>query len=295
MSVPSPRPHSTNQASSKLHASTERGMTSPPSDSVVTTVNSGRRMMLMVSSVHRPTSATVAPPGKVARLIADTSLGSVHFAASRSPPAPSCSSSTSTPPPSATTACVAVEAARLIFSAGGGDQRARHLNVALSTSCTTLAVACRMAPPAQSPQCTDRSACTKPSSSTSSSSSSLMHSTRVSPTNDTTRYLSNALSPPAPVSAHSPLMPSSSTTACSLMPMLLRTIRRLPSLNAPEQVTSWPCPCRSRSTTQKSTIGPKFWNVCTTSTCDWAAGRFTRRTSCESPKQDPTNTNPLSK
>lgn len=45
---------------------------------------------------------------------------------------------------------------------------------------------------------------------------------------------------------------------CSLIPIPFRTTRREPSLNAPEQVTTWPWPCLSRSITQKSTIGPRL-------------------------------------
>ena len=37
---------------------------------------------------------------------------------------------------------------------------------------------------------------------------------------------------------HMPLMPGSSTSACSTTPMPLRTMRRLPSTPAPEQVTT---------------------------------------------------------
>ncbi len=55
-------------------------------------------------------------------------------------------------------------------------------------------------------------------------------------------------------------------TTCSLMPMPFRTIRREPSLKAPEQVTTWPWPWRSRSTTHKSTMGPKFTKLSKTST-----------------------------
>lgn len=38
---------------------------------------------------------------------------------------------------------------------------------------------------------------------------------------------------------HTPLIPGRSMLACSWIPMPLRMIRREPSLNAPEQVTSW--------------------------------------------------------
>lgn len=38
---------------------------------------------------------------------------------------------------------------------------------------------------------------------------------------------------------HKPLIPGRSILACSWIPMPLRMIRREPSLNAPEQVTSW--------------------------------------------------------
>lgn len=91
-----------------------------------------------------------------------------------------------------------------------------------------------------------------------------------------------------------PLMPGRSMLACSWIPMPFRMIRREPSLNAPEQVTSyrnthtgaddthwtralldrseaqtsltWPCPCLSRSTTHMSTIGPRLVKVSITAT-----------------------------
>mmetsp|Transcript_14305 Transcript_14305/g.38801 ORF Transcript_14305/g.38801 Transcript_14305/m.38801 type:complete len:247 (-) Transcript_14305:122-862(-) len=106
----------------------------------------------------------------------------------------------------------------------------------------------------------------KPGSSASSSSSSwLMAKSRVSPTKDSTRYLS-CTSMDVCLKLHTPLMPSSSMVACSLMPMPFRTILRDPSDRAPLHVTTWPCPCRSRSTTQKSIMGPKFVYVSSSST-----------------------------
>lgn len=123
----------------------------------------------------------------------------------------------------------------------------------------------------------------KPLISVSSTSSPFSVSTRVCPTNDSTS-VSWCAAPGRSVSAHMPLMPGRSMDACSWMPMPLRMMRSEPILNAPatvrprereprraappapapalpEQVMSWFCPWRSRSTTHMSTMGARLVKV----------------------------------
>lgn len=62
-----------------------------------------------------------------------------------------------------------------------------------------------------------------------------------------------------------PLRDGNSTVAWGSTPMPLRTMRSDPSPAPPEQVTTCPWPWRSRSTTQKSTMGPRLVVVSRTS------------------------------
>ena len=192
--------------------------------------------------------------------------------------------------------CAPLAAAAVTAAPAGGAHRAASAPVRASTRRAPRAVTWRSwsnATLAHSRLCAPAS---NPAISVSaSSSSSSIASTRVSPTKESTRCESYASAPDAR-RFHMPLMPGSSTAACSLMPTPLRTTRRLPSRYAPEHVTTCPWPWRSRSTTWKSTIGPRLVKRSSTSTYDpEALASRDSLTSIESPCALPTNTTPLSR
>mmetsp|Transcript_11424 Transcript_11424/g.42326 ORF Transcript_11424/g.42326 Transcript_11424/m.42326 type:complete len:207 (-) Transcript_11424:1296-1916(-) len=101
-----------------------------------------------------------------------------------------------------------------------------------------------------SPSCVSSSA---PSSAPFSSTAK----TRVSRMNVVTKNASQTASSRF-LKFHNPFIPGSSTAALSLIPTPFLTTLKLPSFPTPEQVTNSLAPCRSRSTTAKSTMGPRL-------------------------------------
>ena len=219
-------------------------------------------------------------------------------------------SETSAPPEVATTTTLAFPEATPMVSGSPrsslGDQLALSAPVAASASRTPDAVTWHAIPPATFPVHSVCSSATKPSKSHSpiSSVASSTANTRVSRMKVTTRNVSCGASSPL-FKLHTPLIPGSSAAARSWMPTPLRTTRSEPSLATPEHVTTCPWPCRSRSTTAMSTIGPRLGKVSRISTyvvlslfslsSATGTGCACRRTSCESPYAEPTYATPLSR
>mmetsp|Transcript_157 Transcript_157/g.583 ORF Transcript_157/g.583 Transcript_157/m.583 type:complete len:265 (-) Transcript_157:1007-1801(-) len=224
-------------------------------------------------------------------------------------------SETSLPPDVATTTTFAFPDATPMVSGSPcsflGDQLAFSAPVAASTSRTPDDVTWHAIPPKTFPVHSVCSVATKPSNSHSpiSSEASSTANTRVSRMKVTTRNVSCGASSPF-FKLQQPLIPGSSAAARSWMPTPLRTTRSEPSLATPEHVTTCPWPCRSRSTTAMSTMGPRLGKVSKISTnvvefwsplersggsSETSTGCACRRTSCESPYALPTYATPLSR
>mmetsp|Transcript_4915 Transcript_4915/g.21980 ORF Transcript_4915/g.21980 Transcript_4915/m.21980 type:complete len:276 (-) Transcript_4915:1170-1997(-) len=263
----------------------------PPSGDVVTTRRSGM-VRRKTSAVHVPTahSRAAASPGSergvqsrhaislpssdadaVSRMSAWAPPWAPPWASPApstsmaSPPAPTADPSAreySEPPVVATSACVLLAEATDTVAPPGGDHVALGSPSAAFTSLTPDATHCTTYPPSTLHTHSVCSFAEKPRNSVSaSSSSSSMARMRVSPANDTTRWVSDGCVAASPLRRlQHPLTPGSSTAARSWMPTPFRTIRRDPSLFTPEHITTCPCPCRSKSTTAKSTMGPRFVN-----------------------------------
>mmetsp|Transcript_4794 Transcript_4794/g.17952 ORF Transcript_4794/g.17952 Transcript_4794/m.17952 type:complete len:272 (+) Transcript_4794:793-1608(+) len=259
----------------------------PPSGDVVTSRRSGM-VRRATSAVHVPTahrSAAASPgsergvqsrhaislPSRDADAISRMSAWAPPWAppaastSMASPPAPTADPSASEysePPVVATSACVLLAEATDTVAPPGGDHVALGSPSAAFTSLTPDATHCTTYPPSTLHTHSVCSCSEKPRKSVSaSSSSSSMASTRVSRAKDTTSRVSDGCVDASPLRRlQHPLTPGSSTAARSWMPTPFRTTRRDPSLFTPEHVTTCPCPCRSKSTTAKSTMGPRFVN-----------------------------------
>mmetsp|Transcript_20635 Transcript_20635/g.52381 ORF Transcript_20635/g.52381 Transcript_20635/m.52381 type:complete len:267 (-) Transcript_20635:1104-1904(-) len=223
---------------------------------------------------HSPTASTRAPP-----LVAVVLLPYVGFESamqeasfSRGAHAICCSPSveearsntSSGGDESATTTSVPSAAATEMARPTGGRQMSRERGPSQRTRQTQWVHTCTSRSPVRFAQSSVLELASKPGRAASSSSSPERDSTRVSSRKERMSRESWTASEDGR-SAHRPLMPASSTDACSSMPMPFRITRRLPSLYAPEQHTTCPCPDFSGSTTQKSWIGPRFGKVSTTS------------------------------
>lgn len=263
---PSPSPHSRKRTSSKTAKSTLRGMTSPPKGCRAISASCGTEKRRS-SMDHVPTTSTsalsgLAPMGVMSRH--ETSESTCMWATSPSVCLP-ISMYATWPSPVATTTCDGLAAATTMLLPAGGVQLVMSCCVAQSTSRTAPLVTCTYWSCTTLPHHTVCASASKPGiSASSSSSSSFRPSTRVSPTKLSTRYVSCS-SVSEVRRLQTPLTPGSSTAACSSTPTPLRTMRSEPAAPAPEQVTTCPWPWRSRSTTERSTIGPRLVIVSSTS------------------------------
>mmetsp|Transcript_636 Transcript_636/g.1319 ORF Transcript_636/g.1319 Transcript_636/m.1319 type:complete len:247 (-) Transcript_636:859-1599(-) len=240
-------------------------MTAPPRGSLCTSFRVRASSNRIDRSVHKPTAASDEPRG-------GASSSTIASDEPEKPDEPSARQATSWAvvtvvtarhlPPTASRRCSCwpelARSTRLPSTAAieialSGCHMSSRVRPTPSMRRTPPAVTCTMAVSPRGAQQTVALSPSKPSGSTSPSSSSCVSSTRVSEMNESTRYVL-----PATRADQSPLMPGSSMRASSLMPMPLRTMRSEPSLLAPEHVTSCPWPCLSKSTTTKSTIGPRL-------------------------------------
>ena len=225
----------------------------------------------VASTSMPPSAAAAAAAAAVASgfmLKHDTSCGMARVARqARVRVATSSSRYASRPPASANSTCEPQAAATVMrLPAVAGCAAGDHADTAArpaaaSARRTAVAVTCSARPPASVAHRSDGARRSNPgAASTSSSAVPSIARMRVSSAYDVARYLSHPppLSPPLLLpsrSAHRPVMPGNSTTACSSTPMPLRTMRREPSRPTPLAVTTCPCPCRSRSITVMSTTG----------------------------------------
>mmetsp|Transcript_41028 Transcript_41028/g.102673 ORF Transcript_41028/g.102673 Transcript_41028/m.102673 type:complete len:306 (-) Transcript_41028:951-1868(-) len=274
-------------------------MTSPPSASVVSASSVGSLSTCTLWS-HMPTAHMLLPPlsapgpPRGEMLTQDISLPvSVRLSSVTFPSVTP--SRTTVDEPVETMTCSALPAASVMLAPPPGVHSCTTVFMLALTSRRLFSVTWQRQSPLTLPHQIVCTAWSNPSSSVSPSSSSPISSTRVSPMKDWTKYLSNSASK-ASRRFHRPLMPGSSTWACSSIPMPFLTTRRLPSLSVPEHVTTWPCPCRSRSTTQRSWMGPRLVKLSSTSTLlPCSSLSWWSLISWLSPKLDPMKTTPESR
>ena len=187
---------------------------------------------------------------------------SICMASSELEPAAPTLSEYSAPPVVATSTCVLLAAATETAAPPGGVHVALGSPVPAVTKRTPDATHCTTYPPSTLHTHSVCSSAENPGNSASaSSSSSSIARTLVSLAKDTTRWVSLGCVLASPLRRlHVPLTPGSSIAACSWIPTPFRTTLSDPSLPTPEHVTTCPWPCRSKSTTAKSTMGPRFVN-----------------------------------